>query len=319
MESIVRYRYAHSLKNKYCKENVKKVIHTDKSNIVSSDEALAVIYEGSTMVNRKVIEELLYWGEYRTDKDWVSDAAYPYQLAISGMFIACDEEFMDSLKGYGFTTGFVDLTPEQKALVDTSKDYKYAWRSVIKEDLESDNEEVNTIKIPKEESPFVKLDPNTGKIKEVLTAFSRVGDHGEENDDNTSIFSSLPLANAASSLGIIELKDMDVAVQGLEPSDSVAVKISFDEEEDDICPPVYHKCMSVDETGHEDEMFDGYEIESENFGSFALADSKSSPEVDEYVMYIILRVEDILSSPSRGKHMFISCLHFTTEDYGYYY
>lgn len=319
MESIVRYRYAHSLKNKYCKENVKKVIHTDKSNIVSSDEALAVIYEGSTGVNRKAIEELLYWGEYRTNKDWVSDSAYPYQLAISGMFIACHEEFMDSLKDYGFTTGFVDLTPEQKALVDTSKDYKYAWRSVIKEDLEGDNEEVNTLKIPKEESPFVKLDPNTGEIKEVLTAFSRVGDHGEENDGNNSIFSSLPLANVAASLGIIELKDMDVAVQDLEPSDSVAVKISFDEEEDDICPPVYHKCMSVDETGHEDKMFDGYEIESENFGSFALADSKSSPEVDEYVMYIILRVEDILSSPSGGKHMFISCLHTITEDYGYYY
>jgi len=319
MESIVRYRYAHSLKNKYCKENVKKVIHTNKNNAVGNTESFPVIYEGSTTINRKAIEELLYWGEYRTDKDSVSDTAYPYQFAISGMFIACHEEFMDSLKCYGFTTGFVDLTPEQEALVDTSKDYKYAWRGVIKEDLESDNLEVNTLKIPKEESPFVKLDPNTGEIKEVLTAFSRVGDHSEENDDNNSIFSSLPLANVAASLGIIELKDMDVAVQDLEPSDSVAVKISFDNEHDDICPPMYHKCMSVDGTGHEDEMFDGYNIDTQDFGSGELVDSKSSPEVDEYVMYIVLRVEDILSSPSGGKHMFISCIHAPAEDYGYYY
>ena len=77
--------------------------------------------------------------------------------------------------------------------------------------------------------------------------------------------------------------------------------------------------MSVDGTGHEDEMFDGYNIDTQDFGSGELVDSKSLPEVDEYVMYIVLRVEDILSSPSGGKHMFISCIHAPAEDYGYYY
>lgn len=249
-----------------------------------------VIYGKDPYVKKHIKDEILYWQngkmaeeieKYEEDGDTGFDAeAYPFQLIHGSVFVNVDERYEGCPPEFDEED---DLTDEEKLKIGLDKDDIAKW--MVDDKLKNyaiENGLVNNVRAD-------------GKVAMVILSPS---------DDEKILLCRH---------GLINIKNLDLFVNtnnlDLKEDDYIALKISY---EDSVFPISMY--VDVDD---EDCSDDGYA--EDNYGVCDSVDDGKDFVNDKKGAFLLIKVKDILNSPSKGKDIYISCLHCIIEDYGYYY